>query len=99
MVVESEMLPPLNVKGPIPVTLLELLPVCAISETSPAGVPVPELGATLMVKSTGCPCVKTMGLVAGLVESDSVVVDVVKLEVQLLTKFATLTEPNPVARS
>ena len=40
-----------------------------------------------------------MGLVAGLVESDSVVADVVKLEVQLLTKFATLTEPKPVAKS
>jgi hypothetical protein len=53
MLVELETLPPLSVKGPMPVTLLELLPVCAMSETSPAGVPLPE--ATSMVKLTGWP--------------------------------------------
>jgi hypothetical protein len=99
MVVELETLPPLSVKGPMPVTLLELPPVCAISETSPAGVPVPEPRATLMVKLTGWPCVSVTGLVAGLVASDRLVVEVVKLDVQLLTRFATLTDPNPDAKS
>jgi len=98
MVVELETLPPLSVKGPMPVLLLGLLPVCAISETSPVGVPLPEPGAILMMKLTGWPWVSVIGLVAGSVESDRLVVDGVKFEVHLLTKFATLTEPNPVAR-
>ena len=55
--------------------------------------------ATLTVKLIGCPCVSVMGLVAGVVKSERLVVVVVKLEVQLLTRFATLTEPNPVAKS
>ena len=53
----------------------------------------------LTVKLTGCPCVSVMGLVAGLVDSVRDVVGLVKLDFQLLTKFATLTEPNPVAKS
>ena len=52
-----------------------------------------------MVKLIGCPWVSVMGLVAGLVESDRVVVEGVKFEFQLFTKFATLTEPKPVAKS
>jgi hypothetical protein len=92
--VELETLPPLRVKLPMPVTLLGLLPVCAMSETLPVGVPLPEPGATVMVKLTVCPWMRVVG------ERElSVVVVVVKLEVQLLTKFATLTEPNPVAKS
>ena len=95
--VEPETLPPLSVKGPMPVTLLGLLPVCAISEPSPAGVPL--LAATLIVKLIGWPCVNVMGLVAGVVESERVVEDGVKLDFQLFTKLATLTDPNPVAKS
>ena len=95
--VELETLPPLRVKGPMPVLLFEAVPACAMRETSPAGVPLPE--ATPMVKSTGCPCTCVMGLVVGVVESERVVVVVVKLDFQLFTKFATLTEPNPVAKS
>src|SRR5271157_266655 len=97
MMVESETLPPLSVKGPMPVRLLELLPVCAMRETPPVGVLLPA--ATLMVKLTGWPCVSVMGLVAGLVESERVVEDGVKLDFQLFTKLATLTDPNPVAKS
>ena len=95
--VELETAPPLRVKGPMPVTLVELLPVCAIRETSPAGVPLPEV--TSIVKLIACPWVRVMGLVAGLVESARVAVEGVKFEVQLFTKFAALTEPKPVARS
>jgi hypothetical protein len=53
--VEFETLPPLRGKLPIAVTPLELLPVCAITETSPVGVPLPVPGATLAVKLTGWP--------------------------------------------
>ena len=53
-----------------------------------------------MVKFTGWPCANVMGLVGGLVESESVVVVGMKqAEFQLFTKFATFTEPNPVAKS
>jgi hypothetical protein len=94
--------PPLSVKLPTAVVGLfpPLLLTCAISETSPVGVPVPEEGATVMLTLTACPCVSVMGLVAGVVESERVVVEGVKLtEVQLFTRFAALTEPNPVAMS
>ncbi len=83
----------------MPVTLLVLLPVWAMRETSPVGVPLPDLRATLMVKLTGWPWVNVMGFVAGFVESERVVVEGVKLDFQLFTKFAMLTEPNPVAKS
>ncbi len=84
----------------MPVTLLVLLPVCAMSETSPVGVPAPDWGATWMLRLTGWPCVRVMGLVAGVVESESVVVVGAKLtELQFFTRFAALTEPSPVAKS
>ncbi len=51
------------------------------------------------VKLIGWPCVRVMGVVTGLVESARVILEGVKFEFQLFTKFATLTEPNPVAKS
>ena len=91
-------LPPLRVKGPMPVWPLALAPVWGINETSPVGVPPPPV--TLAVKLTGCPCTIDTSVKGelGLVSVSDVVV-VVKLEVQLFTKLATLTVPNPVARS
>jgi hypothetical protein len=99
MLVEPDALPPFSVKGPMPVVGLTpwLLLICGINETSPVGDPLPEL--TLTVKLIGCPCVNVSGLVAGVVESERVVVGTVKFDFQLLTKLATLTEPNPVAKS
>ena len=47
----------------------------------------------------GCPCVSVMGLVAGLVASERVIVDGVKFDFQPFTRLATLTDPSPVARS
>jgi hypothetical protein len=70
-----------------------------MSETSPVGVPLPDPGETSTEKLIGCPCVNVMGLVGGLVESVSAIFEGVKFEVHLLTKLATLTEPNPVAKS
>ena len=75
-------------------------PAAAIRDTSPAGVPLVAL--TVILKLTGCPCVTVIGLAPGglaPVDSKSVVVLGVKFDFQFLTKFATLTEPKPVAKS
>jgi hypothetical protein len=93
MTVEPEAVPPLSVKGPMP-RVPPLGP--PINETSP----VADVGLTLTETVTGWPCVRVMGLVIGVVESESaVVVDAKLTELQLFTRFATFTVPSPVARS
>ncbi len=82
--VEPEKLPLLNAKLPMPVLLLGLPPVWAMSETLPVGVPVPpEPAVTLTVKLTGWPCVMVVGE-----RLASVVVDGLKLtDVHLFTRL------------
>jgi hypothetical protein len=92
--VVTVVVPPDSVKGPSePRTVVPSL-AKAISETSPVGVPLPLVGATLTVAVKFCPDgVPPLGLV-------SVVVVVVRMaEVHLLSRFVTLIEPKPVDRS
>ena len=64
----------------------------ALIETLPVGVPVVALTFTVAV--TGLPCVIVMGDNERLVEVER------KVELlQLLTRFAALTLPRPLARS
>jgi hypothetical protein len=63
------------------------------SKTNPVGVGVPEVFATVPVNVVGAPIVEVGGPV-------KVVVVGVRLgAAHLVSRFATLTEPNPVARS
>jgi hypothetical protein len=67
----------------------------ASSDISPVGMPVPVLGATITLKLTGVPCGK---LVVEFIEN----VVVVGLNVTLFqfdTRFETLIDPIPVAKS
>src|SRR5208282_4025036 len=71
----------------------------AINETSPVGVPAPEVGATFILKFTFAPWPMFTGV--GLVEV-IVIVDGVKFVVtvcQLFTRLVAFTDPSPVARS
>jgi hypothetical protein len=93
MTVVPEAVPPLSVKGPMP-RVPPLGP--PISETSP----VADAGVTLAATVTGWPC----GILAkvypvGGVRARVVVVVEKLTEFHLFTRFATLTEPSPVARS
>ena len=73
----------------------KLVPVLVMRETSPLGVPLPVACATLTFTLTLEPCVKPeVGLKVRLV-----VVGVKVTLFQLFTRFVTLTEPSPVARS
>ncbi len=56
--------------------------------------PLPVVGATWMVKLTGCPCWRLAG------ERLKLVVVGVKLtDAQFFMRFATFTDPSPVAKS
>ena len=80
--VEPEKAPPLSVKGPMPVLLLALLPICATSETR-LGLPVEDgAGVTLMVKGTELPCV-----IAVVGKPLSVVVVPTKVDFQFCTRL------------
>ncbi len=90
-----EKLPLLSPKLPMPVRLVGLPPVCAISETSPVGVAPPDPGATLTVKFAGWPCVRVVGERL----ASAVVVGAKLTEAQFFTRLVAFTEPSPVARS
>src|SRR5277367_4076842 len=69
----------------------------AIKETSPVGVPDPEV--TLTVKLCRFPWVILTVPVAGLVMTGVAVLKLVVTVLQFAIKFVTFTEPSPVARS
>jgi hypothetical protein len=92
--------PPESVKNPVPVALAPTDPrmvvpslASAVSETFPAGVPEPE--RTVTVTLNALPDV----MLVLLAFESVVVVGVRAAEFHLLSKFVTLMEPNPVARS
>jgi hypothetical protein len=99
MLVEPVALPLLRVKGPMPAVELTLGLAfdCRIKEASPVGVPLPDV--TPMLKLTDCPWVSVVRVAGGVADSKRVAAVVVKSDFHLFTRFATLTVPNPVAKS
>src|SRR5579864_8069444 len=94
--------PPVRVKPSTPVWLVGDPPVAAISDTSPAGVPVPLLAATVIDTLTAVPWAAGTGVVFPPAVPLSIRVVVVPRNVaraHWVTRFSTFNEPKPVAKS